>query len=165
MEKSKSILVVLSVVVGALVVYLVVSYTQLIGTKTYVVNEEQTNNTVSDVVVATSLECKWNSDNSLEAILRVKDSVEDSAALPAGSVLADQTIQWSVAESLGRITPAPSVTDSEGVARSQFEQISDVEIPVIIAAFEEGRIEIEKQGSNATVRYGASWCELSPPTL
>mgnify|MGYP001576614924 FL=1 len=160
MDNNKSVMVLGGVIVGAIIIYLVATYTQSLGTKTYVPSEEGADS--SNVQVPTTLSCSLSSDDVLEAKLTVRDTVENSGALPAGSVLEAQTIHWNVAESLGKITPATSTTDSNGIARSVFKKTSDAEVPVIIAAFEANSFVIEEQGSSATVTYGTSWCELSP---
>jgi hypothetical protein len=160
MKKNNILLTISGGAIGIVVIYVISSYSGLLATKTY--KGDEATELVGDVAVATSLDCTWNADNTLQATLTVKDSAENSVALETGSPLEAQTIQWSVAESLGKIVPPITVTDSDGVALSHFEKTPDAEIPVIIAAFEETPVEIEIGGRKTTVRYGTSWCELSP---
>lgn len=157
-KKNNNTWIVVSVViVVAVALYVVSSYSGLLGTKTFIGNDK----------VATLLECSLSANNELEAKLTISGSVHNSMTLPSGSGLQAQNITWSVPESSGSIIPSTSVTDEHGVVRSRLAQQKGTGVPTITATYEGDKIRVDYRENtenakvnSAIVEYGASSCEI-----
>lgn len=156
-NNNKSIWIGVALMVGGVVVYLASSYGGLLGARTYSEGEQ---------AIATQLECNWSANNTLEARLTVADSASNSIALPLGSPLQAQVITWNV-DAEGTLKTETSITDEQGVARTEYVQASAEEIPSVVATYGGDRIRVDyrentgnAEVTSTVVEYGASSCEI-----
>lgn len=149
--------------VGVIALYFASSYSGLIGTKLF---------TGGSTEVKTSLECSWSQDNTFEAKLSVSGVTNNPAALDVGKNLGEQRILFIIPQSSETTSPAESVTDEQGIARTKFTPVTGVATPVITALYPGSIIQIDTRAdtddaelTTYTVEYDQASCEIANPNL
>lgn len=154
-KNNRNLMIAGGVVVAVVIVYLISSYNGLVGTKSF---------TGSDGKVSTKLSCSVASDNTVSAVLTVADASSNSLALPQGSTLKGETINWAAPSSAGAMFPLSSVTDAQGMTQSKFSPTTSAASSAT-ASFNGDTLTVESKASDGsstftTVAYDVATCEV-----
>lgn len=154
-NNNKNLMIAGGIVVVVAILFVVSSYSGLLGTKSYTGTSDK---------VSTKLACSVSADNTVSAVLSVASANGNSLSLPTGSVLKGETINWAVPSSSGKLFPVSSVTNDQGMTQSKFSATGSSATSAT-ASFAGDVFTVESKtadGSSAisTVAYDSATCEV-----